>query len=83
MCVRSATCLPYPYRLVAQPYKTLSACARCQNPGVILSLQHVQFTLLDHVIIPHTTMVDSALDAPEVPILLLGDAEVGKSTFLS
>ena len=25
----------------------------------------------------------AAIDAPEVPILLLGDAEVGKSTFLS
>ena len=28
-------------------------------------------------------MADSTLDAPEVSILLLGDAEVGKSTFLS
>jgi GTPase SAR1 family protein len=29
------------------------------------------------------TMADATIDAPEVPILLLGDAEVGKSTFLS
>jgi GTPase SAR1 family protein len=29
------------------------------------------------------TMADAIIDAPEVPILLLGDAEVGKSTFLS
>ncbi|KAL1582469.1 hypothetical protein WHR41_08850 [Cladosporium halotolerans] len=28
-------------------------------------------------------MADSNIDPPEVPILLLGDAEVGKSTFLS
>lgn len=31
----------------------------------------------------HMTMADATIDAPEVPILLLGDAEVGKSTFLS
>lgn len=29
------------------------------------------------------TSTTTTLDAPEVPILLLGDAEVGKSTFLS
>lgn len=31
----------------------------------------------------YVIMADPTLDAPEVPILLLGDAEVGKSTFLS
>jgi len=31
----------------------------------------------------HMIMADPTIDAPEVPILLLGDAEVGKSTFLS
>ena len=31
----------------------------------------------------HVIMADPTIDAPEVPILLLGDAEVGKSTFLS
>jgi len=44
-----------------------------------------QYTLFTHACLPldRHTMADFYLDAPEVPILLLGDPGVGKSTFLS
>lgn len=71
----------------AQPYTRLSARAECHLSGwytfsLSCSLSFDRQTSL-LVTQPHVIMADPTIDAPEVPILLLGDAEVGKSTFLS
>lgn len=74
--------------LHAQPYTRLPARAgyhRCGWNAFILScsLCFTRQTSLPVITSFHVIMTDPTVDAPEVPILLLGDAEVGKSTFLS
>lgn len=71
----------------AQPYTRLPARAGYHRCGWNASCLSCSFFFTRQTSLPshsiHVIMADPTLDAPEVPILLLGDAEVGKSTFLS